>query len=107
MPSFNDGMEGPSIDDNIKDLTIVNFVDGGMEGPFIDDNIDFARVYTTCILALCNDGDHDDHWWCYCVNCQSRELFILDALGHKRRSRNAIDKAMEQLQLLRQQIVCE
>ncbi|KOM55451.1 hypothetical protein LR48_Vigan10g134300 [Vigna angularis] len=36
----------------------------------------------------------DDHWWCYCVNCQSRELFILDSLGHKRRTRYAIDKAM-------------
>ncbi|XP_052723614.1 ubiquitin-like-specific protease ESD4 isoform X2 [Vigna angularis] len=36
----------------------------------------------------------DDHWWCYCVNCQSREFFILDSLGHKRRTRYGIDKAM-------------
>ncbi|XP_014511572.1 ubiquitin-like-specific protease 1A [Vigna radiata var. radiata] len=36
----------------------------------------------------------DDHWWCYAVNCQSRELFILDPLGHKRRSRKKIDKAI-------------
>ncbi|KOM44051.1 hypothetical protein LR48_Vigan05g165600 [Vigna angularis] len=36
----------------------------------------------------------DDHWWCYAVNCQSREMFILDSLGHKRRRRKSIDKAM-------------
>ncbi|KOM27183.1 hypothetical protein LR48_Vigan404s003400 [Vigna angularis] len=57
MPSFNDGMEGPSTNDKIKELAIVNFVDVGMEGPFTHDNIDFGSVYTTCTSTLCNDGD--------------------------------------------------
>ncbi|XP_017438124.1 uncharacterized protein LOC108344169 [Vigna angularis] len=158
MPSFNDGMEGPSTDDKMNDLTIVNFVDVGMEGASRHENIDFGSVYTTCTSSLCNDGDvalvevsnniltrgdlqcfrprakidnivmlfatamtvynqlhksgmitrccfnpffalfvptmSDDHWWCYCVSCQSREFFIIDSLGHKRRTRYGIDKAM-------------
>ncbi|KOM56876.1 hypothetical protein LR48_Vigan10g276800 [Vigna angularis] len=57
MSSFNDCMEGPSTNDKIKDLAIVNFVDTGMEGPSTHDNIDFASVYTTCTPALYNDGD--------------------------------------------------
>ncbi|KOM55117.1 hypothetical protein LR48_Vigan10g100900 [Vigna angularis] len=57
MPSFNDGMEGPSTDDKMNDLTIVNFVDVGMEGASRHENIDFGSVYTTCTSSLCNDGD--------------------------------------------------
>ncbi|KOM43730.1 hypothetical protein LR48_Vigan05g133500 [Vigna angularis] len=169
MPSFNDGMEGPSTDDKARDLAIVNFLDGGVEGPSTNENIVFSNVYRTCTSGLCNDGAEvllevsnnmltiadfkclrprgkidnmtmvmermkipkkkrealpttdyhhffqpqsfplnvlltseflfvptvgDDHWWCYAVNCQSREMFILDSLGHKRRRRKSIDKAM-------------
>ncbi|WVY95888.1 hypothetical protein V8G54_028039 [Vigna mungo] len=199
MPSFDDGMEGPSTYDKGRDLTIVNFVDGGMEGPSTNENIDFSNVYTTCTSVLCNDDvevlvevsnnmltradfkclrplvkienmvmlfatgmimynqlhlsgmisrccfnpffatmtmeimkipkkkreplaviDYhhlfqpessalnvlltskflfvpivgDDHWLCYVVNCQLRELFILDSCGHRRRSRKKFDKAM-------------
>jgi len=37
---------------------------------------------------------HDNHWWCYVVKCDSRELFVLDSLGHNDRSRKRIDKAV-------------
>ncbi|KOM58193.1 hypothetical protein LR48_Vigan11g122700 [Vigna angularis] len=128
MPSFNDGMEGPSTDDKARDLAIVNFLDGGVEGPSTNENIVFSNVYRTCTSGLCNDGAEvllevsnnmltiadfkclrprgkidnmlfvptvgDDHWWCYAVNCQSREMFILDSLDHKRRRRKSIDKVM-------------
>ncbi|XP_052735528.1 uncharacterized protein LOC128197514 [Vigna angularis] len=57
MPSFNDGMEGPSTVDKMNDLAIVNFVDVGIEGASRQDNIDFRSVYTTCTSSLCNDAD--------------------------------------------------
>jgi len=37
---------------------------------------------------------HDEHWWCYVVKCDSKELFALDSLGHKDQSRKRIDKVV-------------
>ncbi|XP_068466493.1 putative ubiquitin-like-specific protease 1B [Phaseolus vulgaris] len=37
---------------------------------------------------------HNDHWWVYAFNFLSRELHVLDPLGHRRGQRNKIDKAM-------------
>ena len=37
---------------------------------------------------------HNDHWWVYDFNFHSKELQVLDPLGHRRREHNKIDKVM-------------
>jgi len=37
---------------------------------------------------------HDNHWWCYVVKCDSKELFVLDSLGHNDWSRKGIHKVV-------------
>ncbi|QCE05961.1 ubiquitin-conjugating enzyme E2 S [Vigna unguiculata] len=42
---------------------------------------------------------HDDHWWCYCVNCKTMKFFVFDSLERSRNNRtrtnNYIARNME------------
>ncbi|QCE11349.1 sentrin-specific protease 1 [Vigna unguiculata] len=37
---------------------------------------------------------HEQHWWCYAINCRTRQFFVLDSLGSKRQGRKRIDNAI-------------
>ncbi|QCD86778.1 Ulp1 protease family [Vigna unguiculata] len=37
---------------------------------------------------------HDDHWWCYVVNCQEKKLYVLDSIGHSNKIRKRIDNVV-------------
>jgi len=27
---------------------------------------------------------HEQHWWCYAINCRTHQFFVLDSLGRTR-----------------------
>ncbi|QCE06925.1 sentrin-specific protease 1 [Vigna unguiculata] len=37
---------------------------------------------------------HEQHWWCYAINCRTRQFFVLDSLRSKRQGRKRIDNAI-------------
>ncbi|XP_027927659.1 uncharacterized protein LOC114184552 [Vigna unguiculata] len=37
---------------------------------------------------------HEQHWWCYVINCRTRQFFVLDSLGSKRQGHKRIDNAI-------------
>ena len=42
---------------------------------------------------------NEQHWWCYAINCQTRQFFVLDSLGRTQHGRKRINNAIVSLLL--------
>jgi len=43
---------------------------------------------------------HDNHWWCYALDWESKKLFVLDSLEHKCPRRKQIDNHIVSIVML-------